>query len=105
MPYDESLAFTVLVESDPTYRGLTHEQAVQRRNDLLGAWWRQESQPHFWKFAQSWLEDHQPLMCEAHRDDCPLGPDPHPFVDPLTTEAWQLCCCRQPWEPPGRNVP
>jgi hypothetical protein len=40
--------------------------------------------------------DNSPAMCEAHPDDCPLGPGPHPFVSPDQTEG--LCCCRQPWE-------
>lgn len=35
------------------------------------------------------------LMCMAHEDDCPLGPDAHYFVPPLGDG---LCCCRQPWE-------
>jgi hypothetical protein len=42
------------------------------------------------------LADPPVLMCTAHPDDCPRGPDPHPFVPP----AWDgiMCCSRQPWE-------
>lgn len=39
--------------------------------------------------------DDQPLMCETP-EDCPLGPDSHPFVPPLLVDG--LCCCKQPWE-------
>jgi len=35
-------------------------------------------------------------MCQAHPDDCPLGPAPHAFAGP---DSPGLCCCRQPWEP------
>ena len=34
-------------------------------------------------------------MCQAHPDDCPLGPEPHEFTAPAGTGP---CCCRQPWE-------
>lgn len=33
--------------------------------------------------------------CQAHPDDCPNGPEPHPFV-PDNEDV--LPCCRQPWE-------
>ncbi len=34
------------------------------------------------------------LPC-AIPDDCPLGPEPHPFAPPV---GEGLCCARQPWE-------
>lgn len=37
----------------------------------------------------------QPVMCQLP-DDCPRGPEPHPFVPPIG--SFSLPCCRQPWE-------
>ena len=46
--------------------------------------------------------DNSPAMCEAHPDDCPNGPDPHPFVHP---DLAMMCCCKQPWEETADGVP
>lgn len=35
----------------------------------------------------------EPQWCQAHPDDCPNGPEPHPYVGP---DDALLCCCRQP---------
>jgi hypothetical protein len=46
------------------------------------------------------IEWEPPLMCDAHPDDCPLGPEPHPYLHPdnPATAADLLCCCKQKWE-------
>lgn len=54
---DESLAFTALLEMDPTFRNLTSEAGQRRINALLLAWYAQEEVKNMWAFARKWLDD------------------------------------------------
>lgn len=38
------------------------------------------------------------MICEAHPDDCPNGPQPHEFIPDIDITVDWMPCCRQPWE-------
>lgn len=52
------------------------------------------------RFIKAWADAEiaaERYLCQAHSDDCPNGPEPHPFVPPTAPDD-VLPCCRQPWE-------
>lgn len=52
---DPSLAFTALLEMDPTFRNLSPEGCQLRQRALLRAWYAQDEVRNMWAFARSWL--------------------------------------------------
>lgn len=53
MPFDESLAFTALLDLDP---GMTSAESTARGKELLDAWHAQTAETNFWRFAASWTK-------------------------------------------------
>lgn len=61
MAIDESLAFTALLELDPTYRNLSPLGCQVRREALLKAWYAQDDIRNMWDFTRAWLAKQERL--------------------------------------------
>lgn len=55
MTLDRSLAFTALLEQDPSFRRLSLNEQALRISDLLAAWYRQDKIKNLWDFTAHWL--------------------------------------------------
>jgi len=80
-PFDETLAFTALIELDPGYRDLSSREATTRRDEMLEDWWAlapfPDGGPAFWVFARIWLSltgYTEPAPPPRTVEDVPLPP-------------------------------
>jgi hypothetical protein len=53
---DSTLAFTALLEQDPSFRQLTPDAASLRMDALLAAWYAQSQYRNLWAFTTHWLD-------------------------------------------------
>lgn len=81
-PFDRSLAFTALLDHDPT---------PERVTGLLTAWYAQDEVLNLWAFAQAWLKGEDPdprawdrtkrIVCENTVNLASAPEEAEPFSD------------------------